>query len=152
VNKKIESFKSLIIDQSKCCIKNRIQAGLTGNLEKRKLKAIRFIYVIQTKTSEYRCHIFRQYGNIQTKPIKRVELLSVSRLQPRPYSWSRDSQHTFGRSYTSTFGRSYTGTLEGAILAHSEETTGTFGRSYPSSDFRLNIKPGIPFNQNSSSS
>jgi hypothetical protein len=76
----------------------------------------------------------------------------LSRLQPEPYSWSRDSQHTFGRSYTSTFGRSYTGTLEGTILAHSEGTTGTLGRSYPPSDFRLSIKPGISLSQNSSSS
>jgi hypothetical protein len=74
----------------------------------------------------------------------------MSRLQPGPYSWLRDSQHTFGRSYISTFGRSYIGTLEEAILAHSEETTGTLGRSYPPSDFRLNIQLGISLSQNSS--
>jgi hypothetical protein len=35
--------------------------------------------------------------------------------------------------------------LEEAILAHSEGTTGIFGSSHPSSDFRLSIKPEIPF-------
>jgi hypothetical protein len=80
----------------------------------------------------------------------RISIWNLSRLQPGPYSWSRDSQHTFGRSYIGTFERNYIGTLEEAVLAHSKESIGTLGRSHPSSDFRLNIKPEIPFNQNSS--
>jgi hypothetical protein len=75
-----------------------------NNIAIRWLKTI-FIPYIQPKDNQWRV------------------LIVVSRLQPGPYSWSRDSQHTFGRSYTSTFGRSYTGTLQGAILAHSEGAT-----------------------------
>jgi hypothetical protein len=137
-----------------------LASGLTDRLIKPSISIIlyqAFVLIFAVVAMVVIVIMFRKYkGFLQTKCVMNAgnaEFGStiLSRLQPEPYSWSRDSQHTFGRSYTSTFGRSYTGTLEGAILAHSEGTTGTLGRSYPPSDFKLSIKPGIPLSQNSSS-
>jgi hypothetical protein len=81
-----------------------------------------------------------QFGK---KPL--AAALALSRLQPGPYSWLRDSRHTFGRSYTGTFRRSHTGTF-------GRSHTGTFERNHwhtrkepptvHTPDFRIEYKTG----------
>jgi hypothetical protein len=76
------------------------------------------------------------------KMVSFSRLLCLSRLQPGPYSWSRDSRHTCGRRYTGTLGRSHTGTF-GRNHWHTRKEPPTVHAS----DFRLSIKPGIPLSR-----